>query len=872
MRHQKFTHVDLTERPMMSSLITKGPAFQFDMSDIARIREEIGTLIDNLSPHYLQMKAQEKETKKKEAQEKEAKKKAKRGQDRNVKMQQWIEHKNGNLINMRGDGRCLFYGLAHIVNTSVDQLIASIKDEIVKNKDDYIEFLTPDRSLPPSAPTPDPVAAWSQTTNSIGNIQGDNLTIAAVANIYNMGIVLFQSGFNNGYIEFHPKSRTSSRRGHLFRELGKSMSHAGSDNHYQVVEFNAPNVTDLTGWKLFKRTKSSDSAATVVESDTSEPAEVDQAGNVSNPSREGDGDDELGNEASGTSSKRTRVVPRRTITRVSNIPKDHLINVGAASEDAALNLQKQGAIAVPGQKVSRDHYPPEFMGYGRCHLRALFNACPAAAWEALELGKTYHQVDDVKQILKKHVDTALVFRLHSRENNIHHWVALTKHHYFDDKFKYKVELFGVATTCLELLEWDLRDDLASSQEEILRQIQNQSTKPTSSSTVISEESIVASTVISEESTVASTGVSATAEKAEENATTSVDTFELTASLSTLLNSQPTHSSSSAPLIIPLIQTASSTKKRALAEGSATTVSVDNNKKKKRAPRTTRNLSQVCTCCGSEEERQANHKDGFTVEDELPNLLVTTPYPTAVRLGCEWSKEASLIRRHSPLLRSVANLDNFFSVKEIADGTAQHQCLVFQLSVVIQALLKCKVFWLNTLSSDASAIVSSSNPAIELALLELMECEKLATVLELKKVGSSISHKNGGPFAKLRMELSKSHVCWQDQFDLGNLMKSVFRQVAEACLKWKPIPTGQFFEKQNQAYFRADLVTGLVTAINLHQVDPTTLPLFVDAHPDVLAQADKLRESALSKLSWTIQMHVRSRYHAFYNGKQGQCSG
>jgi hypothetical protein len=68
MRHQKFTHVDLTERPMMSSLITKGPAFQFDMSDIARIREEIGTLIDNLSPHYLQMKAQEKETKKKEAQ------------------------------------------------------------------------------------------------------------------------------------------------------------------------------------------------------------------------------------------------------------------------------------------------------------------------------------------------------------------------------------------------------------------------------------------------------------------------------------------------------------------------------------------------------------------------------------------------------------------------------------------------------------------------------------------------------------------------------------------------------------------------------------------------------------------------------------
>jgi len=63
MRHLKFTWVDICEKPVLKSLITKGPAFQFDMSDIARIREEIGTLIDNLSKLYLRMKEQEKANK-----------------------------------------------------------------------------------------------------------------------------------------------------------------------------------------------------------------------------------------------------------------------------------------------------------------------------------------------------------------------------------------------------------------------------------------------------------------------------------------------------------------------------------------------------------------------------------------------------------------------------------------------------------------------------------------------------------------------------------------------------------------------------------------------------------------------------------------
>ena len=58
MRHLKFTWEDITE--YFESMITNGPAFQFDMSDIPRIRKEIRTFISNLSVIYLEMMAQEK--------------------------------------------------------------------------------------------------------------------------------------------------------------------------------------------------------------------------------------------------------------------------------------------------------------------------------------------------------------------------------------------------------------------------------------------------------------------------------------------------------------------------------------------------------------------------------------------------------------------------------------------------------------------------------------------------------------------------------------------------------------------------------------------------------------------------------------------
>ena len=45
-------------------MITNGSAFDFDMKDIARIREEFATLIDRLSPKYLAIKdAEEKAAK-----------------------------------------------------------------------------------------------------------------------------------------------------------------------------------------------------------------------------------------------------------------------------------------------------------------------------------------------------------------------------------------------------------------------------------------------------------------------------------------------------------------------------------------------------------------------------------------------------------------------------------------------------------------------------------------------------------------------------------------------------------------------------------------------------------------------------------------
>jgi len=51
MRHLKFTHADIME--LFKSMITEGSAFQFDMEDIARIRTEMRSLINNLSEIYI---------------------------------------------------------------------------------------------------------------------------------------------------------------------------------------------------------------------------------------------------------------------------------------------------------------------------------------------------------------------------------------------------------------------------------------------------------------------------------------------------------------------------------------------------------------------------------------------------------------------------------------------------------------------------------------------------------------------------------------------------------------------------------------------------------------------------------------------------
>ena len=62
MRHLKFTWKGVSNR--FKSLITNGSAFQFDMDDVARMRDEIASLIGKLSRIYLDLKKKEKANKK----------------------------------------------------------------------------------------------------------------------------------------------------------------------------------------------------------------------------------------------------------------------------------------------------------------------------------------------------------------------------------------------------------------------------------------------------------------------------------------------------------------------------------------------------------------------------------------------------------------------------------------------------------------------------------------------------------------------------------------------------------------------------------------------------------------------------------------
>eukprot|EP00804_Cyclotella_cryptica_P023147 CCRYP_000358-RA/>CCRYP_000358-RA protein AED:0.01 eAED:0.01 QI:1097/1/1/1/0.75/0.66/9/214/1028 len=61
MRSEKFTRSGIRDK--FKHLITDGPAFQFNMDDIARIREELKTLVDALAGLYSKFKREEKELK-----------------------------------------------------------------------------------------------------------------------------------------------------------------------------------------------------------------------------------------------------------------------------------------------------------------------------------------------------------------------------------------------------------------------------------------------------------------------------------------------------------------------------------------------------------------------------------------------------------------------------------------------------------------------------------------------------------------------------------------------------------------------------------------------------------------------------------------
>lgn len=63
-RHQNITYHDLfISKPALIDAITKSPFMQFDMDYIAKLRQAMGKLIDNLSSVYLQVKSEMAESK-----------------------------------------------------------------------------------------------------------------------------------------------------------------------------------------------------------------------------------------------------------------------------------------------------------------------------------------------------------------------------------------------------------------------------------------------------------------------------------------------------------------------------------------------------------------------------------------------------------------------------------------------------------------------------------------------------------------------------------------------------------------------------------------------------------------------------------------
>lgn len=133
-------------------------------------------------------------------------------------------------------------------------------------------------------------------------------------------------------------------------------------------------------------------------------------------------------------------------------------NAGRASEDAVLTLTSATVQAIDNScgSVASDFglYPVEFTGNLKCHLRALYSVCPAAAWEAHERGIVHSQYELVKSILANHVNQTdgKVFRLRKDDPVLRHWVALTPERYTDDAKWFRTKDYRKASFLLELLE------------------------------------------------------------------------------------------------------------------------------------------------------------------------------------------------------------------------------------------------------------------------------------------------------------------------------------------------------------------------------------------------------------------------------------
>ena len=122
-------------------------------------------------------------------------------------------------------------------------------------------------------------------------------------------------------------------------------------------------------------------------------------------------------------------------------------NAGEASQEAVIELQREGAVHKVHSKFSASHYPQEIRGVRKCHLRALYNVSQDLYEKAREL--RHDQTLEVKRILNGEENNTggSVHRLRQQ-----HWVSLTPDLYTDDKYYHRVIDFNKAQSILKRLE------------------------------------------------------------------------------------------------------------------------------------------------------------------------------------------------------------------------------------------------------------------------------------------------------------------------------------------------------------------------------------------------------------------------------------